>query len=228
MKHIKRIFEKLRMVFAFATLLLVASCSSTPTKVSIDDSAWAFANHAIEIRIKAPSDLNSVSGRPHSIAIGVFQLNDPNTFTGLSSTPQGAVQLLQKGRIDDTVASFNLINVRPGEERLVALNRAQTAQYVGVIAGYFNLNPKKDVKLFPIPVKLIKQGLVEKLLVMSTLVAGSAQAVPTKLKVYADLGRDSSRQIIEVGGTGLNAANVGSGGGGSSGGGRIWCAWLDE
>ena len=181
-----------------STAMLLTSCASGPTELTIEPDAWEYEKRGIEINIKAPSDLNSVSGRPHSLALGIFQLNDPNTFSGLTETREGAVELLQKGRIDDTVSNFTLINVRPGERKKVTLNRAQTAQYVGVIAGYFDLSPKNDVKIFPIPLKALRRGLVENLLITLTLMADEANAVPDKLSLLTELGRSSSKQIKKV------------------------------
>ncbi len=176
---------------------LLASCATEPTELTIEPDGWEYEKRGIEISIKAPSDLNSLSGRPHSLALGVFQLNDPNTFTGLAETREGAVELLQKGRIDDTVSNFTLINIRPGERKKVTLNRSQTAQYVGVIAGYYQLNPAKDVKVFPIPLKALSRGLVEGALIKLSLMADEANAVPDKLSLIVELGRSSSKQIKE-------------------------------
>ena len=188
-----RIFTNL---IAFTSLaLLLASCATEPVELTVEPDAWEYEKRGIEISIKAPSDLNSLSGRPHSLALGVFQLNDPNTFSGLAETRVGAVELLQKGRIDDTVAHFTLINIRPGERKKVTLNRAQTAQYVGVIAGYYELNPTKDVKVFPVPLKALSRGLVEGALVKLSLMADEASAVPDKLRFIVELGRSSSKQI---------------------------------
>jgi type VI secretion system VasD/TssJ family lipoprotein len=175
---------------------MVTACSSTPTELTVAPEDWVYEERAITITVRAPSDLNSVSGRPHSLALGVFQLNDPNTFTGLSVTREGAVQLMQKGRIDDTVSNFTIVNVRPGERRKVYLNRAQSAQYVGIIAGFFELNPKNDVKLFPIPLKAQKRGLVEKGLAAVSLISDEAKASPDELLIYAELGRTGSKQIV--------------------------------
>ena len=189
-------YERLRTITALCIACMVTACSSTPTELTVAPEDWVYEDRAITITVKAPSDLNSVSGRPHSLALGVFQLNDPNTFTGLSVTRDGAVQLMQKGRIDDTVSNFTIVNVRPGESRKVQLNRAKSAQYVGIIAGFFELNPINDVKLFPIPVKAQKRGLVEKGLAAVSLISDQAQANPDNLFVYVELGRTGSKQII--------------------------------
>ena len=191
----KRMLAIMHKIGVLALLTALAGCSSTPTELTVDPDGWVYEKRAISLHIKAPVDLNSVSGRPHSLALGVFQLSDPNTFNGLAVTAQGAVELLQKGKIDETVADFTLVNIRPGEQRKVVLNRAQTAQYVGLIAGYYQINPGTDVRVFPVPLRAQKRGLVEKGLAALSLVSDEAKAFPDKLTVYIDLGRTGTKQM---------------------------------
>ena len=187
---------RIQNLFAGTLLLMLAACSTTPTDLVVEEQEWVYEVRAINLVIKAAADVNSVSGRPHSIALGLFQLNDPNTFSGLSVTREGAVELLQKGKIDDSIVNFQLITVRPGEQKNVSISRAQTARYIGLVAGYYKLNPKTDIKIFPIPVHPVKRGLVEAALAMTALIEDEAKAIPGKLNVFIDLGRTSSKQII--------------------------------
>ena len=168
---------------------LLSACSSTPTELTVEEEEWVYEVRAINLVVRAASDVNSVSGRPHSIAVGIFQMNDPNTFSGLAVTREGAVELLQKGKIDDTIVNFQLLNLRPGELKKVSISRANTARYIGVISGYYKLNPQTDTKVFAIPVRAIKRGIVEKTLAFASLISDEAKAVPGKLNVFVDLGR---------------------------------------
>lgn len=172
------------------------ACSSVPPDLVVEEEKWIYEVRAINLVIKAAADVNSVSGRPHSIAIGVFQMNDPNTFNSLKITPEGAVELLQKGQIDESIVNFQLISIRPGEQKKVSISRAQTAKHVGVIAGYFKLNPETDSKVFEIPRREIKRGVIEKALAFASLIADEAKAIPGKLNVFIDLGRTGSKQMI--------------------------------
>jgi len=182
--------------YLFATYLLVACASNTELMVA--DEEWVFEERAISLEIDAPADLNTLNGRPHALAIGFYQLNDPKTFEGLKETPEGAEQLLAMGRIDETVAYFRRITVQPGEHRTVVINRAKTAQHVGLIVGYYNINPKNDVGLFEVPIKATARGLVEKMLVSLQLVKDEASAKPEKLFMQVDLGRSGTKQIKEI------------------------------
>ena len=191
-------FHQLKNSCLVGLLLLVTGCSSTPTELSVEEEKWTYEVRAINLVLRAAADVNSVSGRPHSIAVGVFQMNDPNTFSGLSVTPEGAVELMQKGKIDETIVDFRLLTMRPGEQKKVSISRAQTAKSIGIIAGYYRLNPKTDAKIFPIPIRAIPRGLVEKTLAWASLVSDEAKAVPGKLNVIVDLGRTSAKQIVAI------------------------------
>jgi type VI secretion system VasD/TssJ family lipoprotein len=178
-------------------LLLVAACSSNP-ELSVEEEKWTYEVRAINLVLKAVNDVNSVSGRPHSIVVGLFQMSDPNTFSGLSVTREGAVELLQKGKIDETIVDFRLLTMRPGEQKKVSVSRAEAARYIGVIAGYFKLNPKTDVKIFSIPIREIERGLVEKSLAATSMISDQAKAVPGKLNIIVHLGRIGSRKIVAI------------------------------
>ncbi len=175
--------------------VLLGACSSNP-KLVVAPEDWVFEERAISIEIDAPADLNALNGRPHTLVIGVYQLSDPNTFSGLATTRQGAVELLNKGKIDDTVAHFRRITVQPGETQAVLLSRAQSAQYVGLIMGYYGLQASNDVHLFPIPAKPSQRGVVEKLLVLLKLIADEAKATPDKLMLRVELGRTGTRRVV--------------------------------
>lgn len=176
------------------SLVLLAGCASKTTLVVAPED-WAYQERAIHIHASAPTDLNVISGRPHSLAIGIFQLNDPNTFRGLAETKEGSVQLLNKGRIDDTVAQFSRTIMQPGSAKVSILSRAQSAQYIGIISGYYGLNTELDVKIYEIPVKAAKRGFVDIMLSSLGLIADEAKAVPDNIYVDISLGRKSTREF---------------------------------
>jgi len=192
------IMNLIKIITLLILTVLLASCATEPTELVIEEQEWVYEIRAINLVARASSDLNSVRGRPHSLALGIFQMNDPNTFRGLSVSQTGAVELLQKGQIDESIVNFQQITIRPGEQKKVSINRAQTAKYIGVIAGYFKLNPKTDVQIFPIPLRPIKRGMVESALAFAALITDESKAIPGKLNVFVDLGRTGSKQIISV------------------------------
>ncbi|BCE02877.1 type VI secretion system lipoprotein TssJ [Marinicellulosiphila megalodicopiae] len=183
---------KMLFVLFFSTSVFM-SCASI-TQLTVPDEEWKFEQGAISITIEAPSDLNAISGRPHALTLGVFQLSDPNTFQALSTEQSGAIELLSKGRIDDTIVDFRRIIVQPGEDRVDVFSRAQNSKYIGIIAGYYDLNAAQDVELFPIPCKSSGRGIVEEVLASLTLIADEAKAKPDKIFIDINLGSSTVKK----------------------------------
>ena len=180
-------------IVSFCFVLLNGCATKTSLEVAPDD--WVFEDRAIHIHAQSPSDLNAISGRPHSIALGVFQLNDPNTFLGLAETKEGALQLLNTGRIDDTIAQFTRIILQPGEEKIATLPRAQGAKYIALISGYYGLNTELDIKVFDVPVKPAKRGFVDLALSNMGLIADEAKAIPDAIYIDIAMGRKSTKRF---------------------------------
>mgnify|MGYP000200042773 FL=1 len=175
--------------------MVIASGCATKTSLEVAPDDWVFEDRAIHIHAQSPSDLNAISGRPHSVALGVFQLSDPNTFLGLAETKEGALQLLNSGRIDDTVAQFTRIILQPGEEKIATLPRAQGAKYIALISGYYGLNTELDIKVFDIPVKPAKRGFVDLALSNMGLIADEAKAIPDEIFIDVAMGRKSTKRF---------------------------------
>jgi type VI secretion system VasD/TssJ family lipoprotein len=176
---------------------VLSACSSNPT-LTVDPEGWTYEAKAISLEIRATADLNSVAERPHALALAIYQLSDTNTFTGLTTTKEGTVELLNKGKIDLTVVQYTRIIVQPGEKKTLSLDRAQTAKFIGVVAGYQELNPALDVRVFPIPMVPNKRGIVDKLLVSTSLIADEAKATPGKLFLSVELEGQGTRRMKDV------------------------------
>ena len=187
--------------FHFLLVILFISLSGCANKAALDVVSaedWKYEERAIFVYSSAPTDLNVIAGRPHTLAIGIFQLSDPNTFRGLAETQQGAVELLNKGLIDDTVAQYSRVIMEPGSEKVTVLSRAQSAQYIGIISGYYGLNTQLDVKVFNIPIKAAKRGLVDITLSTIGLIADEAKALPDELYLAISLGRTGTREFRQI------------------------------
>ncbi|MEW5724892.1 MAG: type VI secretion system lipoprotein TssJ, partial [Thermodesulfobacteriota bacterium] len=123
---------------------------------------WTFGSNAISLQLKADSTLNLFEGNPHTLVLCVYQLADPNAYKDLASTKEGVVKLLAGQKFGETVSAVDRIIIQPGETRTVFLDRAVGAQYVGLVAGFFELDPAKASKLFQIPLDVSKKGLIFK------------------------------------------------------------------
>jgi len=187
-------WRRLLAVLFASTVFLVAGCAGTPVlEVAAED--WKYQDRAVTLQVESVSDLNVLSGRPHSLVIGLFQMSDPGTFQGLTTTQEGAIQMLNEGRIDATIASFDRIIVQPGQAKTEVLARAQGAQYVGVIVGYFGLSTELDIRIVEIPAKPARRGAVDLVLANLGLVANEAKAVPDLLYISLSLGRNNTNKV---------------------------------
>jgi type VI secretion system VasD/TssJ family lipoprotein len=185
---------RLSVLLFLGAVAVTAGCAGAPVlEVAAED--WKYQDRAITLQVDSASDLNVLSGRPHSLVIGLFQLSDPGTFQGLTTTQEGAIQLLNEGRIDGTIASFNRIIVQPGQDKIEVLPRAQGAQFVGVIVGYFGLSTELDIRIVEIPAKPAKRGAVDLVLANLGLVANEAKAVPDVLYLSLSLGRNNTNKF---------------------------------
>ncbi|MCJ8314772.1 MAG: type VI secretion system lipoprotein TssJ [Saccharospirillaceae bacterium] len=188
--------QKRNAFFISSILMFLLSSCATTTKLTVPDEEWKFEKGAVSLKIESPSDLNAISGRPHALTLGVFQLSDPNTFQALSKEQSGAIELLTVGRIDDTIVDFQRVIIQPGENKTEVFSRAQNSRYIGIISGYYDLSPTQDVYLFKIPCKSTGRGIVEELLASLALISDEADAKPDKIYIDINLGSSTVKKYL--------------------------------
>lgn len=173
----------LSILFVLLLLSFVCSCA-TGKKTDPADPAitWGFGDKSIEISYRADKNLNQYDNKPHTILMCVFQLSDPNVFSELSKSVDGLNKLLQCSRFDASVAGFRRIIVQPGDAKQIILDRAEGAKWVGIAAGYYNMNQDFVTRLLEIPI--VKE---RKMLILT-------KPVPGKLTVNLVLGPDKIHQ----------------------------------
>ena len=84
----KKNLEKLSL---FLLVLFVCSCASQP----LTPPEWRYEQEAIDIHVKADSQLNLYEGLPHTLLMCVYQLKDPNAFNQLTEDDDGLYKLLE-------------------------------------------------------------------------------------------------------------------------------------
>lgn|GEM_PF-2424092 len=211
----------LRSVLAgLACGLLLASCSEAPPQLTVAPDGWTYGPRLVTLQLEAAEALNLDSGQAHALSIGIFQLSDPATFSAATATPAGAAKFLDQGSdADASVVDFDRIVLQPGEKRTVYLNRAANSQYVGIVAGYYQINTLQDVALFNIPVLPKPVGLVTKGMVAVGLQASDNAGVPGPLALSVGFGPDQvARFASDTEGSARIFASKGKGGGGGRGG----------
>jgi len=157
--------QKLSFFHVVVLLLscVLSACAGAPTHPSPDtDVAWSFGPKAIQISYHAAHDLNVYDGKAHTILLCCYQLSDPDIFNNLSKSEDGITRLLKCVRFDKAVVDCTRVIVQPGEEKTIELDRAENARWVGLAAGYYELNPEMVTRLIAIPVAVQKKWLILK------------------------------------------------------------------
>ncbi len=116
---------------------------------------WTFSAKAIEIRFKADAGLNYHDDEPHTLAVAVYQLSDPNVFTSYRASREKLSEIMDARRFDTSVTAFDQIFIQPGEERIIRLDRMENSRFVGIVAGYYQSDPDQVTRLFEIPVVIV-------------------------------------------------------------------------
>lgn len=127
---------------AFIACLLMAACTQ---KVSKPD--WKFQKEAIRIHIKADHNLNLYNQKTHTLYMCFYQLSELNAFDQLAQDDSGIRRLLEAKMFDSSVAGVHSKTILSGEHITLSFDRAERAQYLAVVAGYYaHLSDKRMVR----------------------------------------------------------------------------------
>lgn len=133
----------------FVALFFLVGCSSSdkqpevPTKKakaeSPEDVLWPFAEKAVTIRYRTDKDLNFYETLPHSLVLCVYQIQDKaQKFVELAKTPEGIATLLSAENYGDEVKSVDRFFLQPLEKGVYLLDRAEGANKIAIVAGYYD------------------------------------------------------------------------------------------
>ncbi|HEX4300697.1 MAG TPA: type VI secretion system lipoprotein TssJ [Gammaproteobacteria bacterium] len=203
--------------------LLLGSCTSAPPQLTVQPDGWTYGPRLVTLQLEAAEALNLDSGQAHALSIGIFQLSDPAVFGTATASPAGASKFLDQGAdADASVVDFDRVVLQPGEKRTVYLNRAANSQYVGIVAGYYQLVVLQDVALFNIPVIPKPVGWVTKGMMAVGLQGADTDGIPGPLALSVGFGPDQVARFASdtAGSARIFAAKGGKGGGGAAAGGK--------
>ncbi|HNR39022.1 MAG TPA: type VI secretion system lipoprotein TssJ [Acidobacteriota bacterium] len=158
---IARVVVHQRLV-GLGLLLAVCVCACKKNAAPPPAPDWRFEPKAIQITYIADPMLNAYDGNAHATVLAIYQLTDINSFNNLAQSAEGLQKLLQAQPYDATVAAANRFFVQPGERNTLTLARAKSAQWVGVVAGYYQLTPGVVTRLLSIPVLIEHHGKIFK------------------------------------------------------------------
>lgn len=146
------------------SMLALAACASKP-KPKPDRPG--FLENGVVLHLEADPMLNLYDGQPHTLLLCVYQLQDPNAFNQYRQDYSGISKLLEGKRFDPSVAAAKRIFVQPGDNQGLVLDRAEGARFVGVVAGYYNMNKDQATRLFEVPLLEQEKGWFSKEVVFS-------------------------------------------------------------
>jgi predicted component of type VI protein secretion system len=172
---------------AIAVAVTMWSCAGIDKqKIAIAEMKWDLAPAAIQIHLESDPDLNEFDGRRHTLLLAVCQTPDPNFFLVQLSNQSAIGRLLETGQgVPTMLSGFNRFVISPGQKDTLGMDRAQGAQYVGIVAGYYDLDPQGAARLFAFPAVMHKKGFFSK----------KYTAVPQPIKIDLKLG---AKEIAEA------------------------------
>lgn len=136
--------------------------SADKKKTAKAEVTWPFAKNGIMIELMSDVNLNFYANRPHTMVLGVVQLEDEKAFPKLLTQPRDLANSLATGNLPKGALHLDRYVVSPDTRIVMKLDRVQDAKYVGIVAGYYQFEPERSARYFRIPLNLASSGLVFK------------------------------------------------------------------
>jgi len=176
-----------RLLLALAgALFLAQGCSSVNSamggntqKEAKAEVSWDYAPKAIQIELASDDNLNAYFNQPHTLVMGVFQLDDAKAFMKLLGDSGKLKTILATGDAGQDVIQLDRYVVSPGKRTILDIDRVQDTKFVGIVAGYYDFDPAASARLFRIPLNIQSSGLV----------STTYKAEPAHLALRLQLGR---------------------------------------
>lgn len=137
------------------TLQLTACSGSSPAP----QPEWSMAKNAIHLTFRADAKVNFYDGQPHTVAVAVYQLAEPNGFSQLLTFPTGLQQVLSANKeLPPSLASDQFF-LQPGETVEKIYDRAESAKWLVLAAGLYTAAPSQSATLQKIPFEVERSWL---------------------------------------------------------------------
>lgn len=144
------------MLMFFPGLFLLNACAPR----AVVPAKWLYEKDALHLTLQADPGLNTYNDEAHTLHLCVYQLKDPNTFNQLTQSEDGLYTLLECTLFDGSVANYQGFFMSPGKQQTLVLDRAEGAKYIGLAAGYADLQKENATRLIDIPVVVVKEGSI--------------------------------------------------------------------
>ena len=177
------------IVLIMVLLVFVGCGSKAKTQpmgpAEIEPEAWYYQENAIQVVLRADPQLHLHNGVPHTLHLCFYQLRDPNAFNQMTEDQDGLYVLLNCGTFDASVTSFKALQVQPGQVFSHSMDRAEGSRYVGIAAGYYNIERERIIRTLKIPVKIKRKAPL----------FFKKYAIPAALKLDITLGPQQIEKI---------------------------------
>ncbi len=120
----------------------------------IEPEVWTYGEDEIKLTLSADPQLHLHNGVPHTLHLCFYQLRDLNAFNQLTEDKDGLYVLLDCGTFDASVTGFKALIVQPGQKFSREMDRAEGTRYVGIAAGYYNIERERIIYSTRMPVKI--------------------------------------------------------------------------
>jgi predicted component of type VI protein secretion system len=152
----------IKTLLFLSAIILLSSCAPVPpvppVPVVVVPPKWDYEKDAIRLHLKGDPQMHLHQGVPHTLVFCLYHLIDPNAYNQLIDEKGGLEKLCECSRFDPSVTNATRFIMNPNEELTKLLDRPANSKYVGVIAGYYQLQKENVVRLFLIPVVEEKKG----------------------------------------------------------------------
>ena len=118
---------------------------------------YAGEPNALKISMRSTTDLNWFNERSHTIAIYVAQAKKPAALAKLKGSADEILKFLEKGKDNKGVTSLQRLNIQPGGMIDEYLDYAPETGAIAIIAAFYYLDPKNNVRVFGLPKKRNKK-----------------------------------------------------------------------
>jgi len=137
-----------KIIYIFLVSIIISCSAKNKVAEPLYEALWSYSPNAIEIRYKSSKHLNIFNNYPHTILLMVFQMEDNTDFSSITTSKEGISKLLATN-IETTenqlkikgLIKYNRFIISPDQYKILSIDREKNTKWIGIIAGYYNLDP---------------------------------------------------------------------------------------
>ncbi|AOJ73481.1 MULTISPECIES: type VI secretion system lipoprotein TssJ [Burkholderia] len=155
----RRLAARACAVAALSALSALTGCAAGVTEEQARaDVRWDYVPDALRIDIDASPRLNEYLNAPHTLLLTIFQTADAQAFRNLADDPDRLRATLAAGETATGFIQTTRYVVSPGARVALSIDRVQQARYFGIVAGYYDTDGPRSVRLYDVPLRVDKRG----------------------------------------------------------------------